>query len=176
MKYFMDTEFIERPNSIYLISIGIVGEDGSEYYAINRDFPLRQVWEDKWLRTNVLMSIYNEYRKDKFNYTSMLNVRQSYGKNVEKIKDDILKFVDNKPEFWGYYADYDWVVFCWIFGRMIDLPNGFPMYCKDLKQVMDDKGLDKEWRRINCPDPEGEHNALMDARWNMNLYNQIYKP
>ncbi|HJY21383.1 MAG TPA: hypothetical protein VJ279_00780, partial [Hanamia sp.] len=24
------------------------------------------------------------------------------------------------------------------FGRMIDLPKGFPMYCKDLKQMLDD--------------------------------------
>lgn len=41
------------------------------------------------------------------------------------------------PEFYAYYADYDWVVFCWLFGRMIDLPKGFPMYCKDLKQELD---------------------------------------
>jgi hypothetical protein len=28
MKYFLDTEFIEQPNTIELISIGIVAEDG----------------------------------------------------------------------------------------------------------------------------------------------------
>jgi hypothetical protein len=44
------------------------------------------------------------------------------------------------------------------------------MYCKDLKQMMDDKGLTKEWKRENCPDPEGEHDALVDAKWNMKLY------
>ena len=42
-----------------------------------------------------------------------------------------------QPEFYGYYADYDWVVFCWLFGGMIDLPSGFPMYCRDLKQELD---------------------------------------
>jgi hypothetical protein len=56
---------------------------------------------------------------------------------------------------------------------MIDLPKGFPMYCKDLKQMMDDKGLDENWKRKNCPDPEGEHNALEDAKWNLKLYNAI---
>jgi hypothetical protein len=25
-----------------------------------------------------------------------------------------------------------------LFGRMIDLPKGFPMYCKDLKQMLDE--------------------------------------
>ena len=33
MKYWMDTEFIERPYTIDLISIGIVAEDGREFYA-----------------------------------------------------------------------------------------------------------------------------------------------
>lgn len=42
-----------------------------------------------------------------------------------------------QPEFYAYYADYDWVVFCSLFGRMIDLPDGFPMYCRDLKQMID---------------------------------------
>jgi hypothetical protein len=44
------------------------------------------------------------------------------------------------------------------------------MYCRDLKQTMDELGLDKEWKRINCPDPKGEHNALVDAKWNFELY------
>jgi hypothetical protein len=33
MKYWMDTEFIERPYTIDLISIGLVAEDGREFYA-----------------------------------------------------------------------------------------------------------------------------------------------
>lgn len=80
------------------------------------------------------------------------------------------EIIYNQPEFYAYYASYDWVAFCQLFGRMLNLPKGFPMYCKDLKQMMDEKGLTKEWKRINCPDPEGEHNALIDAMWNMKLY------
>lgn len=77
--------------------------------------------------------------------------------------EDVLRPI----QFLAYYADYDWVNFCWTFGRMIDLPKGFPMYCYDLKQKMDDIGLTKEWKRKYCPDPEGKHNALVDAKWNM---------
>ena len=33
MKYWIDTEFIERPYTIDLISIGMVAEDGREFYA-----------------------------------------------------------------------------------------------------------------------------------------------
>src|SRR4051812_11038169 len=34
MKYFYDTEFLEDGQTIELISIGIVAEDGREYYAV----------------------------------------------------------------------------------------------------------------------------------------------
>ena len=33
MKYWIDTEFIERPCTIDLISVGLVAEDGREFYA-----------------------------------------------------------------------------------------------------------------------------------------------
>jgi len=67
MKYFIDTEFhehkrpvtilgipIARTWTIDLISIGIVSEDGREYYAINRDLNLKYAKQDKWLRENVI--------------------------------------------------------------------------------------------------------------------------
>lgn len=82
---------------------------------------------------------------------------------------------ENGIEFYAYYADYDWVLFCSLFGRMTDLPAGFPMYCIDLKQQLDERGIDKEWKRMLAPDPEGEHNALVDAQWNKSLHTEIEK-
>ena len=73
--------------------------------------------------------------------------------------------VDPKPELWAYYADYDWVVLCQLFGTMMDLPKGWPMFCRDLKHLSVDVGSPK-----HPADPEGEHNALVDARWNRDLY------
>ena len=37
MKYFFDTEFSENGSTIDLISIGIVAEDGREFYAQNSE-------------------------------------------------------------------------------------------------------------------------------------------
>jgi len=178
MKYFIDTEFKEKPCTIDLISIGIVGEDGREYYALCSDFKLKEVWNDEWLRDNVLFPIYKEHIHgdmqliNSFSIRTMRHIMGVFGKSKKQIANDIEIFV-SQPEFYGYYSNYDWVVFCWIFGRMLDLPKGFPMYCKDLKQMMDDRGLTKEWKRVNCPDPIGEHNALIDARWNLDLYHKI---
>lgn len=56
------------------------------------------------------------------------------GKGIERNK----KLIYNQPKFYGYYSDYDWVLFCSLFGKMMDLPKGFPMYCLDLKQSLDE--------------------------------------
>lgn len=75
-----------------------------------------------------------------------------------------------KPEFWGYFSDYDWVVFCQLFGTMIELPKGFPMYCRDIKQMADQMG------DIRIPKPEVNiHHALADARWVKTAYDYLAK-
>jgi hypothetical protein len=270
MKYFIDTEFLEGKQdktllgfkygetkpTIDLISIGIVAEDGREYYAISKDFNLKEAWNRHdlkkaypddteegsytvkvyWIRDNVLKPIFVElFIKDrdlnkeicleeqnkkviesKMTYSWLKNLLDKYGKSNKQIAEEIMKFTSSiqnidknipdhlqvpeqfktdysKPEFYGYYADYDWVVFCWLFGKMNDLPNGFPMYCIDLNQILEDEALkfnklivNKEEKDIShyslnekikmlketmlYPKQTNEHNALADARWNKELY------
>jgi hypothetical protein len=142
VRYWLDTEFIERPCTIDLVSIGIVAEDGREFYAESIEADWSKA--DDWLLENVRAHLRGPemFKAD--------------------IRDGILRFIgDDKPEFWAYYADYDWVAFCWLFGRMIDLPKGFPMFCRDIKQWAVDLGNPK------LPPQDGtEHHALADARWN----------
>ena len=52
MRYFYDTEFIEDGRTIELVSIGIVAEDGREYYAVSTDFDASRA--TAWVRDNVL--------------------------------------------------------------------------------------------------------------------------
>ena len=144
MKYFLDTEFIEDGKTIDLISIGIVSENGDYYYAENDDCDLSKA--NPWVIENVLPKL-------AYNFTPK-----------EIIKEQVLSFCKN-PEFWGYYADYDWVALCQIFGKMVDLPVGWPMYCRDLKQLADSVGSPKFTRS------KGIHNALDDAFWNRDYYN-----
>lgn len=197
MKYFIDTEFKEyfkqhrilgipvgyKTPTIDLISIGIVCEDGSSYYALNKECDLSEVCKDPWLWKNVITPIYTEHvHGDARNYvglndSNVKSIFNSFGKTRKEITNEVTAFIhtDSPIEFYGYFADYDWVVFCQLFGRMLDLPKGFPMYCRDLKQIMDDKGLDWGWKQKNCPDPKGEHNAFVDAKWNLELYKKIIK-
>ena len=139
----------------------------------------------------------------KFTFRNMKRIFEKYGKSKEQIAEEIKELVfecsdqvENwgkkiKPEFYAWYADYDWVVFCWLYGRMIDLPRGFPMYCRDLKQMLDDKKKSGNLPKVvfgsrtgdlanlfvdfrqhpDYPEQENEHNALDDARWNKKLFN-----
>lgn len=140
MKFFFDTEFIEDGKTITLLSIGIVSEDGRTYYAEPHETD--QSRASAWVKENVIPFLTGPR------------------KSREEIRADILRFVGkDKPEFWAYYADYDWVVLCQLFGTMMDLPKGWPMYCRDIKQLAVSLGDPQ------LPRQEGtKHNALQDAR------------
>jgi hypothetical protein len=148
VQYFLDTEFIEAGagQPIHLLSIALVTLHGREYYTENADHS--PVPPGDWVREHVLPRL-----------------GQVKPKPLYRIAREIEEFcnpvVYGKPEFWGYYADYDWVVFCQLFGSMIQLPKNYPMYCRDIKQWCDSLGNPK------LPEiGKDEHHALSDARWN----------
>lgn len=241
MKYFIDTEFIEgfhkpffgkRRHYIDLISIGIVCEDGREYYAVSKEYNYNDASD--WVKENVITQIYEEQIpafKQQFMDVKTFHKYIPDGKTNKQIAQEIQVFINAEPiaitdlgggsvqlttdainnirrgylqpEFYGYYADYDWVVFCSLYGRMMDLPKGFPMYCRDLKQILDEKnqslkklGVSNELLNIHfthetldiynqyflmCenhkkyPKQLNEHNALADAKWNYELYKFLNK-
>lgn len=166
MKYFYDTEFIEDGKTIDLISIGIVAEDGRTYYAISKEFKPRKA--SQWVKDNVLSKLPS--RKISFYDSPRIKEEWRAWKSREQIKNDIIEFIgEDKPEFWAYYADYDHVALCQLFGKMIDLPKGYPMYTNDLKQLCNSKG------NPTLPKTENEHNALDDAKWVKEMYNFLTK-
>lgn len=143
MKYWFDTEFLEDGKTIDLISIGIVAEDGREYYAETLNAKTLADSTD-WLRANVLPHLKGGAAE----------------KGRADLSYEIVRFMGQKPEIWAYYADYDWVALCQIYGRMIDLPKGWPMFCRDVKQLCVSLGDPKLPKQASA-----EHNALADARW-----------
>lgn len=150
-KFFIDTEFMENGPQwpIDLISIGIVAENGREYYAIDEAAPLHRA--NKFVKENVIPRL-----------------NMAYAKPRHVIAEEILKFVGQKPEFWGYYADYDWVVLCQLYGSMVGLPTSWPMFCLDIKQYCWSLG------NPDLPKLEGpEHEALHDAREIAMRYNWL---
>lgn len=150
MRIWFDTEFIEDGKTIDLLSIGMVREDGATYYAELNDADHTKASE--WVQKNVLPHLRGG------------EVLKSRG----VIGHEIVAFAGADPEFWAYYADYDWVALCQIYGTMMDLPATWPMYCRDLKQWCDALG------NPTLPKQAGtEHDALQDAIWNREAWDYL---
>lgn len=150
MKIWFDTEFIEDGKTIELISIGMVREDGRTYYAECEECDLNRA--NDWVKANVIPH---------------LSGRKTPRK---QIAEQIVEFACETPEFWAYYADYDWVALCQLYGTMMDLPQGWPMFCMDLKQLT--VGLGNK----RLPDQEStEHNALNDAIWTKTAWESLVR-
>lgn len=152
-RYFFDTEFIETGDSIYLISIGMVSDDGREFYAeiVDEEIP----WDKAhpWVLENVRPLLHAETKWRKADLSG-------------ELLNFILRYP--QPEFWAWYGSYDWVAFCQIFGSMVQLPTGFPMFQMDLKVWAEMLG------NPELPRQEGtKHDALEDARWNRQAFNYL---
>lgn len=154
-KFFLDTEFIEDGKTIDLLSIGMVCDNGHEFYAVSGEAD--QTKANAFVRNNVLPHL---LVSPEGYHEKLITPKSRHG-----ILIDVVEFVSrntqqaDKPSFYSYYADYDWVAFCQLFGCMIDLPKGWPMYCRDIKQVADMLG------NPDLPKPEKDiHHALLDAR------------
>lgn len=150
MRYWFDTEFIDTGRVIELISIGIVAEDGREYYAISNEFNAAEA--NGWVKEHVLVHL--PPRED------------PHWKSRAQIRDEVQAFMsDPSPEIWAYNASYDWVVLSQLFGPMTDVPRNWPNHCMDVKQWRIFLG----WPRV--PKQEGAmHDAREDARWNRQVW------
>lgn len=168
-KYVFDTEFIEDGHTIDLLSIGVVCEDGREFYAESTEADLNNA--NEWVQENVLPHLWHR-QADKSDANRWFRDGGTGGLlSRQNIAGDLRRWVaqgEGTPQFWAYYADYDWVVLCQLFGRMLDLPDGWPMFCMDIKQ---------EAVRLGNPSlPEQtstEHHALADARWGVDALRSL---
>lgn len=154
MRYFYDTEFIEAGPDLplRLISIGIVAEDGREYYAQDESVRVLNWAAYPWLRDNVLPHLEPD------RWRSRAEIRSGIQSLVQG--DEAIRWV-------GYYADYDHVLLCQLFGRMIDLPRGWPMWTWDLKQWASEN-------EVRFPkQTDNEHHALADARWTKAMFDRF---
>lgn len=166
IKYFFDTEFIEQPGLLIPVSIGMVCEDGRELHLVSNEFNPRLA--SQWVTKNVLQKLPPE----------------STWKSMDAIARELERFINApiiaadknerlRPQFWAYFASYDWVCFCWLMkSRMIDLPNGWPQFCMDLKQSMAERGMQETY--LPEKDKRKQHDALEDARWLKRAHEKVF--
>ena len=147
-RIWFDTEFIEDGKTIDLLSIGMIRSDGATYYA--EPIEANRSRASDWVKENVIPHL-----------SGPLKPRA-------QIAAEIVDFAGRDPEFWAYYCSYDWVALCQLFGTMMELPKGWPMFCRDVQQVRAELGFP------DMPQQDStEHNALADAVWTMQAFEYL---
>lgn len=148
VRYFYDTEFIEDGRTIELISIGIVAEDGREYYAVSTEFDPSLA--NAWVAEHVL--------------SQLPSPGTEVWRSRDTIRDEVVEFLTagrGRPELWAWVGAYDHVVLAQLFGDMSGMPKSLPRFTHELKQY---------WEMAGKPTlpktPQGNHDALVDARHN----------
>jgi hypothetical protein len=177
MRVFYDCEFLEDGRTVDLISIGLVADDGREYYAVSSDADWERIRKHDWLMRNVVPHLPITGRQSIETYLAAspnvhprpsvdlvdVDRTDSQVKPRWVIANEVRDFMQSTPdvELWAWYGAYDHVALAQLWGPMICLPRGIPMYTNDLRS---------ECHRLGDPEmpeqPAGEHNALADARHN----------
>jgi 3' exoribonuclease, RNase T-like len=175
VKVYYNTEFLEDGHTIELISIGMVAEDGRELYLVNEAIEQQPLYDrirkHTWLMANVVphLPLRRPHAGEKshgtiFNDVGFFNLDNCDNRVVSRryIRNAVRDFVlsTDAPELWAWYGAHNHVVLAQLFGRMINLPQGFPMWTNDVNQ---------ECQRLGnpaMPEQSGQqHNALADARY-----------
>ena len=149
MRYFFDTEFIEDGLTIDLVSIGVIDEEGREFYAVSTEFDPGKA--GPWVRANVLDKLPPPASPA---YRSRAAIRESLL--------DFLLAPNTDVELWAWYAAYDHVALAQLWGTMPQLPRAIPRFTRELRQRWDDVG-----KPALPPAPADAHDALADARHNL---------
>lgn len=161
--YSIDFEFVEDGITIEPLSIGIVRHvDGLELY---REF---DVGVDVLNRANKFV------RDNVIPHLRWINGDKSAIKPRFDIATEVQKFLLDAPppRIWTWFGSYDWIAFAQLWGRMVDLPKGFPMFTTDLRVVLEWEAM--RGREFELPRQIGtEHHALEDARWLATAVNQV---
>jgi len=148
VRYFYDCEFIEDGVTIDLVSIGVVGEDGREFYAVSTEFDAGRA--GRWVRANVL--------------PKLPSPSDPAWRSRARLREDLLAFLTagaGEVELWAWVAAYDHVALCQLWGSMTALPRALPRFTRELRQRWDDAGRPA----LPAPTPDA-HDALADARLN----------
>lgn len=159
--YFMDTEFVEDGKTIMPISLALVPLDRRRRSLyLEFDFDMGKAEAHDFVRENVLPQLAGQERYTRKQAASRIADYLGFNPHPAQSKDAI--------EIWCYYASFDWVLFCQVFGDFMGLPEGCPRICFDLQQLWLLHARPAGAARP--PQPHNVHHALADAEWNREFY------
>lgn len=177
MNLFLDTEFTGLHQQADLISLALVSNDRTYFYAEFTDFDAKQLTD--WHKENVLPYLILEQQQQSSlppNGTFCLGDRNT-------VKEQLIKWLEqwDAIEVWADVSAYDWVFFCELFGGALHIPKQIHFIVRDLATFFQIKGVDTNIDRFafaygeshSSPVLLPQHNALSDAWAGLECYRRL---
>jgi hypothetical protein len=167
MKVFFDSEFTGLHQNTTLISIGLVAEDGKEFYAEFTDYAKDQV--DEWIENNVIKNLF--IHVDRLIYNRLAEGQTIIKGKRDYISSNLQDWLEqfDSVEMWSDCLSYDWVLFNQLFGHAFNIPKNVYYIPFDICTLFKIKGIDPDISREDFAgakdwNVEHKHNALQDAK------------
>jgi len=175
VKVFFDSEFTGLHKDTGIISLGMVSDNGKEFYAEFSDFDPSQV--DDWIKDNVIAHLQLQGHDRFFNKIGSFTV-------VKGTKADVLPFLDDwmaqfdKVELWSDVQHYDVVLLFDLWGHAFSVPDHIYYIPFDISAYFKFLGLDPDTDReafIDRPIEGKKHNSLYDAKVIQACYDKLQR-
>lgn len=164
MRVFLDCEMTGLHQGSSLISLGLVAENGKQFYAEFTDYNENQC--DDWIKENVVANL---------QFTDMDVFEQTVGdytltKNTTHfISGELHEWLSQfkTVELWSDCHHYDMVLFMELFGGAFGLPTNVYYIPFDISTMFKVLGIDPDISReafIDTPIDGVKHNSLYDAK------------
>lgn len=163
-RYFLDTEFDEETdfNKIKFISMGLVDQNGREFYAISCEFNTAAL--SSWVQKNVVPHL----SAKRLNITQFrLGLHQYFRESHAHTHP-----APDRIEFWARNGSYDHVILSKMFGTHLRLSEFFAQYGVGHVDFRDIKELTRCMNKAEIPvqDKNKKHHALHDARYERDIF------
>jgi len=148
MNVYFDTEFIDRGYAVDLLSIGVVKDNGDEYYAVISGVDYKKACP--WVQKNVIPHLHAGPHKTR-----------------DEVATEIADFIGSGDQvrWWGWFPAYDWVLLCGLYGGLMSIPSNWAQLPFCLRQ---ETALHSN---IEIPKHQKTaHNALDDAHWHRSIH------
>ena len=165
MRIFWDTEFTGLHKDTTLISLGMVADNGKEFYAEFTDFDPWQV--DDWVQEHVLDNLlFNEVEEP---FVRILGAETFVKGDIHHIRTALEDWLNrfDMIELWSDCHHYDVVLLQGIFGGAFSIPDHIYYIPFDISTAFKVYGIDPDISReafIDSPISGEKHNSLYDAR------------
>lgn len=183
-KIFFDTEFTGLYKNSELISIGLISDDGREFYGEIQDIDIESL--DDWIKENVIANMVEYGGKQ------VLDICENENNYYVGTKADIANYLRewlmqfDTIELVSDVCHYDMVLFIDLFGTAFDLPLNVNASCHDINQDiavvynMNEKEAFDYSRELilaghNIQTDGEKHNSLYDARVIKAIYEILVK-